>query len=166
MNTTEQAMLGVVEETFASMAFMFPVEADPSAPQAPGAMDRVVVEFSGPFRGSLLLSASSGMLEPLAANMLGLDEGISPSPEQQQDAFKELLNVICGNLLPAIASPREVFDVFEPCMVAPQPDDPPPLGLRDLGTLNLDLDAGHVRLMLRVENLPTAAMTASKGAPA
>ena len=166
MNPTEQAMRSVVEETFASLAFMFPVEPDTgaAAPQEPTVW--AAVDFSGPFRGSLLLSASSGMLEPLAANMLGLDEGISPSPEQQQDAFKELLNVICGNLLPAIASPREVFDVFEPCMVAPQPDDPPPLGLRDLGTLNLDLDAGHVRLMLRVENLPTAAMTASKGAPA
>jgi len=160
MNTTEQAMLGVVEETFASMAFMFPVEADPSAPQAPGAMDRVVVEFSGPFRGSLLLSASSGMLEPLATNMLGLDEGISPSQEQKQDAFRELINVICGNLLPVIASPREVFDVHEPRWLAGSDDAPAAGGLKELGVVEVELDAGHVRLALFTQS-PSAATSAS-----
>ena len=156
MNPTEQAMLGVVEQTLAALAFMFPVEPDTTEAPAPAAMARVVVEFSGPFRGSLLLSASPALLQPLATNMLGLEDGAGPSPEQKQDAFKELLNVICGNLLPAIASPREVFNVHEPRLLAARDDDRSALGLKDLGAVDVDLDAGHVRLALRVESQPAA----------
>ena len=131
MNPTEQAMLDVVEETLASLAFMFPVEPDTPAAPAPEAMERAVVELLRALPGALLLSASSGMLEPLATNMLGLEDGACPSPEQKQDAFKELLNVICGNLLPAIASPREVFDVYEPGLLAAQDDGDRVTGLED-----------------------------------
>ena len=160
MNPTEQTMLGVVEETFASLAFMFPVE--PAAPAAcdPETARQAVVEFSGPFRGALLLSASPELLEPLASNMLGLDDGVCPSPEQKQDAFRELLNVICGNLLPAIASPREVFDVHEPRMLGAQ-DNGGPAGLKDLGAVDVDLDAGHIRLALRIEE-PLAGCVATR----
>jgi hypothetical protein len=151
MNPTEQAMLGVIEETFASLAFMFPVESDSPADHDPQAAQHAMVEFSGPFRGDLRLSASEELLEPLATNMLGLEDGVCPSQEQKQDAFRELLNVICGNLLPMIASPREVFDVCEPRLLAAQDDGAPAAGLTDLGTIDVDLDAGHIRLALRVE---------------
>ena len=146
MNPTEQAMRAVVEETFAALAFMFPVDGDGSVAPQPATMERAVVEFSGPFRGVLLLSASAAMLEPLATNMLGLEDGICSSQEQRRDAFKELLNVICGNLLPLIASPRQVFDVHEPRLLTPRDDCTVAAGLQDLGTIDVDLDAGHVRL--------------------
>lgn len=161
MNPTEQAMRGVVEETFASLAFMFPVEMDSPVDYDPETIRQAVVGFSGPFRGALLLSASPELLEPLATNMLGLEDGVSPTQEQTQDAFKELLNVICGNLLPMIASPREVFDVCEPRVLAVQDDRPPAAGLMDLGTIDVDLDAGHIRLALRVEETFAASLLAS-----
>jgi CheY-specific phosphatase CheX len=163
MNPTEQAMQAVVEETFATLAFMFPLDADRTAAAAPGTMARAVVEFSGPFRGALLLSASAEILEPLATNMMGLEDGACPSPEQEHDAFKELLNVICGNLLPAITSPREVFDVHEPRLLAAQDDGEPAIGMKDVGMIDVDLDAWHVRLALRVQNQPTAAITLPGG---
>jgi len=153
MNPTEQAMRGVVEETFASLAFMFPVETDSPAAYDPQSARQAVVGFSGPFRGALLLSASEELLEPLATNMLGLEDGVCPSQEQKQDAFRELLNVVCGNLLPMIASPRDVFDVCEPRMLAAPDDTAPAAGLTDLGTIDVDLDAGHIRLALRVEEV-------------
>lgn len=157
MNPTEQAMSGVIEETLASLAFMFPVDSDaPGAPEA-GAMRRATVEFSGAFGGRLLVAVSPEMLEPLAANMLGLEDGARPSPEQQQDALRELLNVICGNLLPKIASPREVFDVHEPRHLAERDDTPPAIGLRDAGTVAVDLDSGRIQLTLWAEDAVTAA---------
>ena len=163
MNPTEQAMQAVVEETFATLAFMFPLDADRTAAAAPGTMARAVVEFSGPFRGALLLSASAEILEPLATNMLGLEDGTCPSPEQEHDAFKELLNVICGHLLPVIASPRQVFDVHEPRLLAEGDDCRPTVGLEHLGTVGVDLDTGHIRLTLLAENQPTTAETAPGG---
>ena len=166
MNPTEQAMLGVIEETFASLAFMFPVDPDSPAAYDPKAARQAMVAFSGPFRGDLTLWASEELLEPLATNMLGLEDGVCPSPDQRQDAFRELLNVICGNLLPMIASPRDVFDVCEPRLLASQDDSPPADGLTDLGTVEVDLDAGHIRLALRVDGTLTAAGISPEGAQA
>lgn len=166
MNPTEQTMLGVIEETFASLAFMFPVESEAAAAPAPEAMEHAMVEFSGPFGGTLLLSASSEMLEPLATNMLGLEDGERPSLEQTQDAFKELLNVICGNLLPAIASPREIFNVHQPGLLGTQDPGHAAIGLNTLGSVDVDLDAGHIRLALRVETeLATAILSPVRAQP-
>ena len=162
MKLTEQTMLEVIEDTLASLAFMFPVESDTPAALDPNATERVMVEFSGPFRGVLLLSASPEMLEPLATSMLGLEDGTSPCQEQKQDAFRELLNVICGNLLPKIASPREVFYIHEPHLLAAQDDGQAAAGgLTDCGAVDVNLDAGHVRLALRVESLSASSSLTS-----
>jgi hypothetical protein len=160
MNPTEQAIQGVVEETFASLAFMFPVEPEAGAAGEAAAMAWAAVDFTGPFGGALRLAVSAEMLEPLAANMLGLEDGVRPSPEQQQDAFKELLNVICGNLLPVIASPREVFSVHAPKTLAGPEAWAPAAGLNPAGTVDLDLDAGHVSVTLLVGDGALAGMTA------
>lgn len=113
----ETALAQVAEDVFASMAFIFP--RDVETPAEDETASRVVAEvaFSGPLEGNLAISVSESMLPTLAANMLGLEEGASASREQHQDALKELLNVICGNLLPRITTPRDVFDVHEPRIV-------------------------------------------------
>jgi CheY-specific phosphatase CheX len=46
--------------------------------------------------------------------VLGLDEGQEPSLQQQADALKETLNVICGNLLPLVSDRKQVFNVHAP----------------------------------------------------
>ena len=103
----------VAEETFESLAFMFAMPGDDEFgpdPDAPLAVARV--SFHGPFAGELHLGVSRDMLPDLAANMLGMDEqATAPTPEQQADALRELLNVVCGNLLPAIAGAEAVFNV-------------------------------------------------------
>jgi len=37
------------------------------------------------------------------------------------DALKEAANVLCGNLLPEFAGPREVFRLDAPALLAPGP---------------------------------------------
>ena len=72
----------------------------------------VTVEFSGPANGMVLLAVSGQVLSALAANMLG--EDLPPPELQQQDALREVANVICGNLLPHIGGPDAVFDIRPP----------------------------------------------------
>lgn len=152
MNPIEQQMLNVAEDTFASLAFMFPLD-DSEAASGGEAGERASVNFSGPVAGKLLIDAPTEMLDPLAANMLGLDDGETPSPDHKRDAFKELLNVICGNLLPVIASPRDVFNVHEPQVLdAGQPADAA-AGLALAGSVNLALETGVVRLALLIDVL-------------
>lgn len=111
MKPTEQILTQVVEDTFASMAFMFPG----GEPDAPGGESAVItVAFAGPERGWLEMAMPKAMLEPLAVNMLGLDESEGATPDQKADAVKEILNVICGNLLPLIDDPKAVYNVSPP----------------------------------------------------
>lgn len=70
------------------------------------------VEFSGPFSGNLSVVVRGDILSPLASNMLGEDS--PPSKYQQLDALGEIANVICGNVLPNIGSPKDVFRIGAP----------------------------------------------------
>ena len=101
--------------------------------------------------------ASAAILQELAANMLGIDEDEEIEETQKHDALKEALNVICGNVLPAIAGRQAVFNIGAPEMVVPagEPEpDPAPVAIARLG-----LDQGSCDLFFYVdgelpENLP------------
>ncbi len=134
----------VAVESFGTLGFMFPLdEAEAGAAGSLIEPITVAVSFHGPRTGWVTLTAPSGLLPILAANMTGDDGPISA--EVQQDAFKEMLNVICGNLLPQLAGAEAVFDVGSPKIVDGQN------GLLAVGptaTARLLLDAGQVDVAL------------------
>ena len=107
-------LAGVTSDTVEKLAFLFvfPDEERDSDGPEPALAGRVA--FNGFFSGSMVLRISSSALPELAANMLGVDDDAETSPEDQRDAFKEMLNVICGNLLPAIAGDHEEFNIDAP----------------------------------------------------
>ena len=107
-------LAGVTNETLEKLAFLFAFpddERDSDGPQ-PAIAGRV--GFNGFFSGSLVIRIASSVVRELSVNMLGLDDDDEISPEDQQDAFKELLNVICGNALPAIAGDHVEFNIEAP----------------------------------------------------
>lgn len=107
-NEHDTMLQQVTEETLESLAFaMVMPEEDHADPFCIAAK----IEFSGPSRGALFFSASERFMPEVATNMLGSMDDEPPSEELQRDAFKELLNVICGNLLPVFAGDEAVFDV-------------------------------------------------------
>ena len=65
-----------------------------------------------------MMRISQGAVTELTANMLGLDDDCEISVDEQQDAFKEMLNVICGNLLPAIAGDQREFNIGPPAILS------------------------------------------------
>lgn len=150
----DQALAQAAEETLANMAFLFPSGDAPGnglGDGAGGPETAAAVEYHGPGNGMVCISASRALLPSLAANMLGLDDPSTAQPEQQNDAFKELLNVITGNLLPLIDSPQNVYNIDAPRML---PEGPLPLnidGFDPAGQADLQLDEGsvHLRLFLR-----------------
>ncbi len=119
-NKLDEVLRSVAEKALESLAFILPMgeEYQPDEAQRPTEDDSALVAsvcFSGPFGGTLFVAFPSCMLPELAENMLGLDfEAATPSTDHQQDALKELANVICGNLLPEIAGAKAEFDVGAP----------------------------------------------------
>ncbi|MBS3820350.1 MAG: hypothetical protein GVY16_07295 [Planctomycetes bacterium] len=149
--TFSDTLWTVGEETFESLAFMLPMPEDED-PAADGWAHVCRVEFTGPFGGTVFVAISPGMLDPLAANMLGIESGDdTPEGVQKEDAIKELLNVVCGNLLPAIAGSQEVFHIASPTLldepVVPQKID----GLEQRGRAKMTLDSGRAMLVLFVD---------------
>jgi hypothetical protein len=142
-------------ETLGTLAMMMLAPETDFPAAAVGPLRSVSVSFAGPFGGELIVSASATLLPHLAANMLALEDPSTVTLDQQEDALKELANVICGNVLPAIAGKEPVFRVDVPRLLTnSEAAAYRPSSVR----ASLFLDAGHIELALCVHE-PTAAGT-------
>ncbi|MGE0086188.1 MAG: chemotaxis protein CheX [Desulfococcaceae bacterium] len=113
----EHILWQVTEDVMGKLAFMFSYPDDESAEESSADEGEKIissVSFKGLFDGKLEMLVSPGILPDLAGNMLGLDDGETATEEEQYDAIKELVNVICGNLLPEIAGKQAIFKVGVP----------------------------------------------------
>ena len=151
--------------TFEELGFMLPLpDNGDGTRESPGVEIVASVGFRGPFSGRVMVGAARDFLPALAANMLG--EAEVESEVQQLDALAEVANVICGNLLPAIAGTEAVFD-FE----APQVFEKVLLDAGDTATAQVDitLDEGAARVSLTVDGgrpqVPAAPGEAREGEP-
>ena len=154
-----ESLARAAEDTFASLAFLL-LAFDEVPDDQDAACTVVKVAFTGPECGTLLLSVPTEALEELASNMLGVGpEDPPPDASQQVDALKELLNVVCGNLLPEVAGAEAVFNVGAPELQdgsrIPDTYD----GCGKAAGARLCLDAGQAELALFVdEQAPAAAV--------
>jgi CheY-specific phosphatase CheX len=108
----------VVVDTLEKLAFLFAVPLEGPAPEDARELATVQVGFSGPLCGGMQLSLSRPVLAELAGNMLGADDGSALSADEQHDALRELINVICGNLLPMIGGDTAEFHIQTPFISA------------------------------------------------
>ena len=144
----DDILQSVAEETFESLAFLLPM------PEPDDPIDclnaTVIVGFSGPFDGELILTLPQAVLVELTANMLGLDEESDIPVETQQDALKELANVVCGNVLPGIAGTTAVFNVAAPLLTdAANPHSYGDLSPAAIATIHLDEGPATLELLTR-----------------
>lgn len=108
----------VAVKTFEELVFLCAFDEDEANT---GQIDPAVaarISFSGFFSGTLILKLSAKILPQLTTNMLGMDEQEETTLDQQYDALKETLNIVCGNLLPEIAGTQEVFNIDPPTIAA------------------------------------------------
>ena len=151
----EERMSQVAIDTLEKLAFMFAFS-DEGGEDLP--RDSAVagsISFTGPFSGTLLVTMSIEVLQELAGNMLGLDDGEETTQDHRSDALKETMNVICGNLLPAIAGDEVIFDIGVPKVIPADQEMKKgagvPDGLAPSAEVNLDLDEGQCVLFLLLD---------------
>ena len=75
---------------------------------------RAMMSFTGAMSGKLGLVVPKEMCPEIAANVLGMDPDDELVAAQAIDALKEVLNVVCGNVLTALAGERAMFDLSVP----------------------------------------------------
>jgi CheY-specific phosphatase CheX len=144
-------LLAAAATTFESLALLLPTP-EPSAAEAAAAPAHAVrLAFDGPFRGWLALRVTDDVARALAENMLGAAEA---DAALVRDALGEVANVVCGNLLPAIAGRAAVFHL----------QAPEPLDVDDASwaaapghahAASLGVDGGRADLALHVDTATT-----------
>ncbi|MEW6260166.1 MAG: chemotaxis protein CheX [Thermodesulfobacteriota bacterium] len=135
-------LMKVASEMLESLAFMFSTpEGTDFDPPDIGEFRILFVEFHGPFSGKLVLMAAEETLPELTASMLGVEESEIMS-EHMEDALKETLNVVCGNLLPRIAGEQAVFNISSPVGMSRIELDALLQVRQPMAKVMLDLDSG------------------------
>jgi chemotaxis protein CheY-P-specific phosphatase CheC len=106
----------VVMEVMERFAFMFGEESDAPAPDANGDYLHASISFqSETAKGELRLTVPLSLGTDIAANVLGVDPS-EATPAIGEDAVKELLNIICGDLTARMFGKAEVFRLTVPTL--------------------------------------------------
>lgn len=123
-NDLRSVLEKVFPQVLEDYAFMFgDVLEEGAAPAPDGACIAARMKFAGPFQGHLALSAPESFCRQLAANVLGLEMEDAEVESGAADSLKELLNVVCGNLLTELAGDEPVFDLTIPEVVPLSEED-------------------------------------------
>jgi len=156
MNAVTSGILSdVVVDTLEKLAFLFAVPLEGPAPVDTRELATVRVRFSGPLCGGMQLSLSRPVLAELAGNMLGADDASALSADEQHDALRELVNVICGNLLPLIGGNNAEFHIQTPFIPAGDASGAGEFGPTNAAS-NLSVESGICLVALQLDG-PVAA---------
>ena len=114
-NSSKKTLAEVIVAVLENQAFIFADVVDNAeAPPLPEEHHVVQMAFIGPVCGGLTMVFPAVMCAEVAANMLGLDEDDELAIAGGQDALKELVNVVCGQVLTEVAGEEPVFDLTVP----------------------------------------------------
>lgn len=139
------ALVQAAASTFELLGFLVPDE-EVTSEQEEMPLDAACrVRFRGPISGALEMEVSGPVLAEFAGNMLGSDG--PPPRDVEMAALGEAANVICGNVLPAIAGSRAVFDLSAPETSTKAVVRRPVEG--ELASVVLGLGEGRVEIVLR-----------------
>jgi len=151
MNAVTSSILSdVVVDTLEKLAFLFAAPLEGPAPEETRELATVRVRFSGPICGGMQLSLSRPVLAELAGNMLGADDASALSPDEQHDALRELVNVICGNLLPLIGGNNAEFHIQTPFIPAGDASGAGEFGPTNAAS-NLSVESGICLVALQLD---------------
>lgn len=151
MSRKAVATLGeVFADVLMAQTFLFAEECSKEEVEDAGEVTylKSAISFDGPTAGVLEMAMPVAVAVEAGANMLGLDE--AEAQDCAEDAFGELANVLCGQLLTTLFGADQVFSLSLPTV------SPAPPGLLDslLGdpdciAFTIDDAAVMVRLSLR-----------------
>jgi two-component system chemotaxis response regulator CheY len=105
----------VVTEVLESMAFLFcePVSKEDLSPES-GEFLKATMRFSGPLSGEIWLLVRQDFCSRIASNVLGSQEGETPSGALSEDCLGELASVCCNHVLTGMSGEGPTFQLEGP----------------------------------------------------
>ncbi|MCK5267258.1 MAG: chemotaxis protein CheX [Spirochaetes bacterium] len=108
-------IIRVVDEIFEDFAFMFQESLlKEDIPEIDENCIKTSIGFEGPVIGTVSLVVPETMCKVLAANLLGFDQEEILVPAKGIDALKEVLNIICSNIITSLYNEDLVFEYSVP----------------------------------------------------
>ncbi len=132
------------------LAFLFGDPIDKAEmPEPQGELVQARIAYHGEQSGELRLTLPRALCGVVAANVLGLEPDDPDAERRALDALGELLNVICGQTLTALAGEQAIFNLTPP-QVQNLPADQWRSTLHDDLTLAFTIDGQGVLLTVRM----------------
>jgi CheY-specific phosphatase CheX len=122
--TATPTLRKIFSDILSDMAFIFVSEPD-SEVIAPGYTLQARIRYQGTHRGMLQLRCDGRFAAILAGNLLGVDSADAAAEQQRLDALKELMNVVCGNLVTTLYGTEALFELTIPEITPLLPGDRP-----------------------------------------
>ncbi len=110
---TRTALSGIVNEVLGNLAFMIGEEAPPAA-AARSDWLQSEIHYYGPYAGGLRCWCTPKTAVQLAAALLGSDPDESEAQAAAEDACREFINVLCGQVVTAWYGSEAVFGLTIP----------------------------------------------------
>jgi chemotaxis protein CheY-P-specific phosphatase CheC len=114
MNATPELVREVFARVLEKQVFLFAEDLAIADIPPGGDWVEARMAFHGPFEGSLSLALPKEVELEIAANFLGKDADDPDVAKCAEDSLKEILNVVCGHMLTALAGEEPVFDLSIP----------------------------------------------------
>lgn len=126
----------VFSEVLQNLAFMF-TDDDDAEVSPKDVWLETEISYAGPARGTLRFHCNRDFTILLAANLLGIGPESVDTSTKANDAAKEFMNILCGQLITALHGTEDVFDLTIPRIrgLAEMPDF----------TASDDLQSGNVQ---------------------
>jgi hypothetical protein len=103
----------IFSDILANLAFMFTDDDIPDVPVGEVWFE-TVIRYEGPTQGRLRLFCAQGFMTTLAGNLLGVDPDDSEADIKSVDAIKELMNILCGQLVTQFYGSDAIFNLTIP----------------------------------------------------
>ena len=110
---TTATLATIFSEVLANLAFMFDDEED-HGPISGDVWLETTIEYQGPVGGRLRFRCNREFTVLLAANLLGIDPNDDVAGAQGEDAVKEFVNIVCGQLVTAVHGSDDIFNLTIP----------------------------------------------------
>ena len=112
MDKLHETVISILER----FAFMFAEAPEGKTDEWHGEYFHATITFDGPGKGAVSITAPAPLCKEIAANVLGELDADEIAPEIAADAVKELLNVICGELVAELYGTKEVINLSVPSL--------------------------------------------------
>ena len=155
MQQTKTTLKELFSEILANLAFMFTDDEDTEASDQDVWLE-TSISYLGPHRGTLVFHCPQRFTQGLAANLLGVDPEAPEADDQSEDAVKEFMNILCGQLVTQFFGSEDIYNLSIPdCRVLAEV--PEFVTTQDANVAGLSVDGSRIQVVHFIEDAATPA---------